>query len=125
MLPITVLKPSDGDTCPVRQVLANVMGKWQSLIVLVLEDGPTRFSAIKRLIGDISQRVLTENLRDLERDGYISRTVKAGPPVEVSYALTALGRELLAHLRPLVDWAARSFEHVVEMRTRYDQRGAS
>ena len=125
MLPITVLKPSDGASCPVRQVLANVTGKWQSLIILVLEDGPVRFSAIKRLIGDISQRVLTENLRDLERDGYISRTVKAGPPIEVSYAPTTLGQDLLAHLRPLVDWAARNFEQVVEMRKLYDQREVS
>ena len=95
MLPITITPEDDSGLCPVRAVLASVSGKWQSLILLSLEDGALRFSAVKRAIGDITQRVLTENLRSLERDGYLTRSVDAGPPVAVSYELTDLGRSLV------------------------------
>ncbi|HSO48218.1 MAG TPA: helix-turn-helix domain-containing protein [Rhizobiaceae bacterium] len=120
MLPITVNTAEEGGLCPVRQVLANVTGKWQSLILLALEDGPARFSGIRRLIGDITQRVLTENLRALERDGYLTRTVLHGPPVEVHYTLTPLGEDMVAHFKPLVEFAARNHGAVVANRARYD-----
>lgn len=119
MLPVTVTKET-ADTCPIRQVLSQVTGKWQMLIVLALEDEAQRFGALKRLLGDITQRVLTENLRKLERDGYITRTVDPGPPIAVSYALTDLGIELMEHLKPLVFWAARSHSSVLESRAFYD-----
>ena len=89
-------------------------------MLLSLEDGPQRFSAIKRLIGDITQRVLTENLRTLERDGYVTRTVSPGPPVAVSYALTPMGEELVALIRPLVLWAEQRFQTIVRQRAIYD-----
>ena len=94
MLPVTALSKDQAEDCPIRQVLSQVTGKWQMLIVLVLEDGALRFGALRRTIGDVTQRVLTENLRKLERDGYITRSVDPGPPVAVSYALTPLGQEL-------------------------------
>ena len=122
MFPITATSEKERVACPVRNVLARINGKWQVLILLGLEDGPLRFAAIRRLIGDITQRVLTENLRSLERDGYLTRTVKAGPPVEVSYALTPLGRSLLAVLKPLVAWAADHHEEVSRARSRFDNR---
>ena len=122
MLQITVTTKEEGGLCPIRNVLAKVSGKWQSLILLSLEDGPLRFSAIKRMVGDITQRVLTENLRSLERDGYLTRTVKPGPPVEVSYELTPLGVELVEVLKPLVLWASSSFNTVMESRAEYDAR---
>ena len=108
--------------CPVRNVLANVNGKWAYLILLSLEDGPQRFNAIKRLVGDISQRVLTENLRSLERDGLITRSIKEGPPLAVYYALTELGRDLVGHLIPLVLWAEKKFDEVMACRAAYDAR---
>lgn len=122
MLPITALTPAEGELCPVRRVLSGVTGKWQSLILLSLEDEPQRFSAIKRLIGDITQRVLSENLRDLERDGYVTRTVSHGPPVEVHYALTELGREVLGLLKPIIYWAAGKLPVIEENRRLFDAR---
>jgi DNA-binding HxlR family transcriptional regulator len=121
MLQITAMTKEEQALCPIRNVLANVSGKWQPLIVFSLEDGPLRFSAMKRAIGDITQRVLTENLRSLERDGYVTRTVNSGPPVEVSYALTPLGTTLLEVLKPLVEWAERSYPAVKRARAEYDR----
>ena len=116
MLQVTALTKEEAEHCPVRQVLSKVTGKWQMLIVLALEDGALRFGALKRTVGDITQRVLTENLRSLERDGYLTRHVDPGPPVAVSYQLTDLGQSLLTVLKPLVFWAAESFDTVHESR---------
>lgn len=96
--------------------------KWQTLILLSLEDGPLRFSEIKRTVGDISQRVLTENLRSHERDGYLIRTVKPGPPVEVSYTLTSIGATLVDVFKPVVFWVSENFDAVDAARTEYDSR---
>lgn len=119
MLPVTVSTKEEGGLCPVRNVLSAVTGKWSSLILLSLEDGPLRFSGVKRMIGDITQRVLTENLRTLERDGYISRSVVSGPPVEVHYALTPLGTSLVEQFKPLVIWATDHFDDVMSARESY------
>ncbi len=116
MLKVTALTKEEVDGCPVRQVLSQVTGKWQMLIVLCLEDGALRFGVIKRTIGDVTQRVLTENLRKLERDGYVLRTVHPGPPVAVSYQLTDLGKELLGHIKPMVIWAAGRHSDVANSR---------
>ncbi|OYU70796.1 MAG: transcriptional regulator [Alphaproteobacteria bacterium PA2] len=124
MLQITVTSLQDGANCPIRNVLAMVSGKWQTLILLALADGPLRFSAIKRAIGDITQRVLTENLRLLERDGYLVRTVVATSPVQVSYELTAFGDEFVTLFMPLAGWAEGALPRVVRARADYDQRKA-
>ncbi|NIA71368.1 helix-turn-helix transcriptional regulator [Pelagibius litoralis] len=116
---VTAATKEDGQLCPVQNVLAKVTGKWQCLIVLALEDGPQRFGQIKRLIGDITQRVLTENLQTLERDGYLTRTVHPGPPVAVSYELTDLGQELVGVLKPLVIWASERFDRIIAAREQY------
>ncbi|MWB78250.1 transcriptional regulator [Pseudooceanicola sp. 216_PA32_1] len=120
MLPVTVATDEDGRLCPIRNVLSKVTGKWQTLIVLALEDGALRFGELKRTIGDVSQRVLTENLRTLERDGYLTRTVHHGPPIAVSYELTDLGVELLRVLKPMVTFAAENFARVMASRETYD-----
>ena len=123
MLQITVTSEDESGLCPVRNVLAPVTGKWSSLILLSLEDGPLRFSVVKRTIGDITQRVLTENLRALERDTYVTRTVLPGPPVEVHYELTPMGASLVERLKPLVMWATDHYGTVISARSRYDQEG--
>lgn len=120
MLPVTGETPEERHNCPIRNVLVNLNGKWQPLILLSLEDGPQRFNAIKRLIADISQRVLTENLRTLERDGYLLRTVHPTSPVRVDYALTELGQSLLGVLKPTVFWAADAYPKVQAAREAYD-----
>jgi DNA-binding HxlR family transcriptional regulator len=120
MLQVTVLTEEDAETCPVRQVLSKVTGKWQILLVLALEDGSLRFGELKRVVGDITQRVLTENLRSLERDGYLTRTVNPGPPIAVHYRLTAMGQGLLGPLKALVGWAAESHAEVRKSREAFD-----
>ena len=121
MLPIGVHTEAEALLCPIRTVLSKVTGKWQIIIVLALEDGPLRFGALKRTIGDVTQRVLTENLRSLQRDGYLTRTVYSGPPVAVSYELTELGQELADLLTPLVLWADQSMSGVKAARDRYER----
>ncbi len=120
MLQVTALSKEDAENCPIRQVLSKVTGKWQMLILLALEDGALRFGALKRTIGDVTQRVLTENLRSLERDGYLTRSVDPGPPIAVHYELTDLGRELSAILKTLASWAARSHDTVRRSRSAHD-----
>ncbi|CTQ70245.1 MAG: winged helix-turn-helix transcriptional regulator [Labrenzia sp.] len=121
MLPIGVETKAEASNCPIRSVLSNVTGKWRMIIVLALEDGPMRFGEIKRCIGDVTQRVLTENLRGLQRDGYLTRTVDPGPPVAVSYELTPLGQSLVATLKPLVFWSGEQMEQVKTARLEYDR----
>lgn len=122
MLPITVHSSEQGDECPIRQVLSKVTGKWQILIIFALEDGALRFGEVKRTIGDVTQRVLTQNLRSMERDGYLTRTVHPGPPVAVSYELTEVGHSLVERLKPLAIWAAEVHPTVLDARTAFDER---
>ncbi|MEX0319600.1 MAG: winged helix-turn-helix transcriptional regulator [Ruegeria sp.] len=121
MLPVGVNNKAEASNCSIRSVLSNVTGKWRMIIILALEDEPKRFGAIKRCIGDVTQRVLTENLRGLQRDGYLTRTVDPGPPVAVSYELTPLGRSLLELLKPLVFWSHEQMEHVKTARMEYER----
>ena len=120
MLPISGATTEQIHNCPIRNVLANLNGKWQPLILLALEDGPLRFNQMKRTIGDVTQRVLTENLRTLERDGYVTRTVQTTSPIRVDYALTELGQSLLGVLKPTVFWAADAYPAVKASRAAYD-----
>lgn len=114
MAKVTALDLDQQDACPIRNVLSRVQGKWQPLILLALDDGPMRFGALKRAIGDVTQRVLTQHLRGLERDGYLTRTVSPGPPLAVSYALTDQGKSYVAVLFPMVLWAKA---HHAQIRT--------
>lgn len=121
MLPVGVSNKAEASNCSIRSVLSNVTGKWRMIIVLALEDEPKRFGQIKRCIGDITQRVLTENLRGLQRDGYLTRTVDPGPPIAVSYELTPLGRSLLERLKPLVYWSHEQMDAVKTARMAYER----
>lgn len=112
--------PIDMDNCPVRDVMDHIGGKWNSLMILTLADGPLRFSELRRLIPDISQRMLTQTLRDLQRDGYLSRTVYPTQPPSVEYSLTDLGRSFLTVLRPFVDWSVANHEAIRKARSEYD-----
>ena len=112
--------PMDVENCPVRDVMDNIGGKWNSLMILSLADGALRFSELRRLIPDISQRMLTQTLRDLQRDGYISRTVFPTQPPSVEYALTDLGRSLLGLLKHFVDWSVTNHGAIRSARDVYD-----
>ena len=112
--------PMSMDDCPVRDVLDSVGGKWTSLMILGLADGPRRFSQLRRLIPDISQRMLTQTLRDLQRDGYLVRTVYPTLPPSVEYGLTDLGHSLLTPVRALVQWSQANHATIRQARSAYD-----
>ena len=115
----------DAEKCPVRDVLDRVGDAWSVLVILLLaEHGPTRFNALKRAIGDISQRMLAVTLRHLERDGLISRTVFPTNPPQVEYALTDLGSSLGDRLGGLTAWAVDNHAPIKAARSEYDARGA-
>ena len=106
--------------CPVRDVLDRIGDKWSVLLVQNLSEGPLRFGVLRRQIGDISQRMLTETLRHLQRDGLISRRVYPTVPPSVEYALTDLGHSLLVPLGQLVAWSAQHHDVVKLSRQQFD-----
>lgn len=114
-----VVKP-----CAAREVLDRVGDKWSVYVIFLLGDGPRRFTELRRSIEGISQRMLTVTLRNLERDGLVSRTVFPVVPPRVDYALTRLGRTLLATIGALVAWADRHKEDIDRARAAYDRRAA-
>jgi DNA-binding HxlR family transcriptional regulator len=121
MLRVTANSYLDARECPFRDVLDKLGDKWTFIIFAVLEDGPIRFNAIKKHIGDISQRVLTEKLRDLERDGYVSRVVRPTSPPQVEYSLTPLGRSALEPIAQLMRWSIGSHGEVRKAREVFDR----
>jgi DNA-binding HxlR family transcriptional regulator len=117
---VTAPAAGDASTCPVRQVLDRVGDKWSLLVLLNLAEGELRFNQLRRAIGDISQRVLTETLRSLERDGYLTRTVHPVSPPMVSYQLTDRGHSILGPFRTLVMWAKENLDGIRASRASYD-----
>ncbi|MGY2052893.1 winged helix-turn-helix transcriptional regulator [Methylobacterium sp. JK268] len=113
----------DPASCPVRDVLDRVGDKWSSLILIALAGGPQRFSALARAVPDISKRMLTQTLRDLERDGFVTRTVFPTKPPSVAYALAPLGESLLEPLAALVAWAETRHAAIRDARARFDAGG--
>lgn len=111
----------DPMACPVRQVLDHVAAKWTMLILLELANGPARFNALGRSLPDISKRMLTQTLRDLERDGLVTREVFPTKPPSVEYTLSPMGRSLLSAMEGLFDWAADNFDHIKQARVEYAQ----
>ncbi|MGD9912899.1 MAG: winged helix-turn-helix transcriptional regulator [Rhizobiaceae bacterium] len=126
MLEFYKAQAADGGlaNCPVRNVLDGVFGKWASLLLLALAEQPYRFGALRRLVPDISQRMLTQTLRDLQRDGYVHREVFATTPPSVEYSLTDLGRSMFSTLHPLIEWAEQNFAQVQQSRAAFDAAGS-
>ena len=108
-----------GERCPVRDVLDRIGDRWSLLALLTLSGGTLRFTALKRAIGEISQRMLAQTLRSLERDGYVSREVYPTIPPKVEYTLTPLGVSLLSKVEPLVQWAGENHARVRQARQAY------
>lgn len=106
--------------CPARQLLDRIFDKWVSLAVNALADGPQRYTELQRRLASVSQKMLTQTLRHLERDGLVSRTVTPSVPVRVEYALTPLGRSLLPVMRAIKDWAEEHMDEVRAARVTYD-----
>ena len=106
--------------CPVRDVLDRIGDKWSMLMIMALATRPQRFSELHRAISDISKRMLTQTLRDLERDGLITRHVFPTKPPSVEYRLATLGQSLLDPMAGLIDWAERCHGDIHAARVRFD-----
>ncbi|MEV7806853.1 helix-turn-helix domain-containing protein [Microbispora sp. NPDC088329] len=111
--------------CPSRQLLDALSDKWVSLALTALADGPRRFSELARTIAGVSQKMLTQTLRTMERDGLVSRTVTPAVPVRVDYRLTPLGESLMPLLKAIKNWAEVHMEDVEAARETYDRRADS
>lgn len=118
---LKVLYQSD---CPTRQVLDRIADKWTTLILGLLESGPQRFSALQRGIGGISQKMLTQTLRGLERDGLVQRTIYPEVPPRVEYQLTTLGETLCGPIAAIQHWAQSHIEEVITAQNEYDSRNS-
>lgn len=110
--------------CPIRNVVQSIFGKWSSLLLMALAEKPYRFGELRRLVPDISQRMLTETLRDLQRDGYVHREVFPTKPPSVEYSLTDLGRSMFDSLQHLLNWAENHHSTVLEARSKFDAANA-
>jgi len=110
--------------CPSRAVLDRLTDKWTALIVLVLRDGPLRFSQLRTRVGGVAPKVLAETLRRLERDGLLTRTAYAEVPPRVEYELTTLGYSLAEPIMAISSWAEAHMDHITRARKRYDRRAA-
>ena len=111
--------------CPTRQLLDRIADKWSALILLLLSREDLRFNALKRRIEGVSQKMLSQTLRSLERDGLVSRSVQPTVPVTVTYAITPLGRGLVGALSGMIEWAETCMIEVSAAQRAYDMRQAS
>jgi DNA-binding HxlR family transcriptional regulator len=119
---VTVLDVHSEDCRAVSSILAKVGDKWTVLIIVLLGDGPKRFNEIKRLVGGISQRMLTLTLRGLERDGLVTRTLFPTIPPRVDYELTPLGHSLWTAVEPLGSWARDHIADIHQARVKFDRK---
>ena len=110
------------DRCPTRLVLDRLADKWALLVLDRLRGGPVRFNGLRRDIKGVSQKVLSQTLKALERDGLVTRSVFPTVPVTVEYAMTPLGRTLTETVAALAHWAERNMDEVLAAQAAYDAR---
>jgi len=110
--------------CPSRRLLDRIGDRWTVLVVGALDGGPRRFTEIATAVDGVSQKMLTQTLRSLERDGFVMRTAYPVVPPRVEYELTELGRSLQDPLRALERWAAANMDAVAARQDAYDARAA-
>jgi DNA-binding HxlR family transcriptional regulator len=106
--------------CPVRGVLDKVSDKWSMLLVMTLASGPRRFNQIRRDVPDISQKMLTQTLRDLQRDGMVARRVFDTKPPSVEYRLTPMGESIIVPFGHLIAWASENHNLIGAARVQFD-----
>jgi DNA-binding HxlR family transcriptional regulator len=115
------MKDPNSPVCrTISDLLSRIGDKWSVLVVTTLGSGGKRFNELRREIPSVSQRMLTLTLRNLERDGLVSRAVTPSIPPRVDYALTDLGRSLLCPLSALSDWALENVGAIHDAQSRYD-----
>ncbi|MBR1219752.1 helix-turn-helix transcriptional regulator [Bradyrhizobium sp. U87765 SZCCT0131] len=108
--------------CPTRQILDRVGDKWAVLLLGLLIEGPRRFNELRRAVGGISQKMLSQTLKSLERDGLVRRRAIATVPVTVEYSVTPLGATLADAVDPLRHWAENNLKDVQAAQRRYDSQ---
>jgi DNA-binding HxlR family transcriptional regulator len=106
--------------CPTRLVLDRIGDKWTVLVVLLLSDGPMRFTELRSHLGRVAPKVLTQTLRRMERDGLVTREIFAEVPPRVDYGLTALGHSLLEPIAAIADWAEINVGRITTAQAAYD-----
>lgn len=110
------------ETCRLAgDILGHVGDKWSVLVIILLRERPRRYSELEREIETVSKKMLTSTLRNLERDGFVTRTVTPTIPPRVDYALTDLGAEVMEPLDVLARWTLANSERVVAARSAYDE----
>ncbi|TCT06202.1 winged helix-turn-helix transcriptional regulator [Aquabacter spiritensis] len=109
--------------CPTRVVLDRIADKWTVLLLTAVAERPMRFNALRRRVEGVSQKVLSQTLKSLERDGLVTRSVFPTVPVTVEYALTPLGASLERTLAPLAQWSRENIDAIAEAQALYDARG--
>ncbi|MDT4893086.1 MAG: hypothetical protein QOE97_2121 [Pseudonocardiales bacterium] len=107
-------------SCPSRPVLEHVTGRWGSLVLAALQDGPVRFNDLRRRVDGVSQKVLAQTLQALERDGFVHRHQLTGFPLRVEYTLTHPGQDVAAKLLELIAQVEASMDSVLASRQHYD-----
>ena len=107
--------------CPTRRLLDRIADKWSTLILTLLSQEPIRFNELKRRIEGVSQKMLSQTLKSLERDGLVHRSAVATVPVTVTYAITPLGMELVVSMRSMIEWAETRMLDVTMAQARYDR----
>lgn len=117
-----VVVGGDPGNCPVRDVLDHLGGKWSTLLLQALAGGPRRFGALGRAVPQISKRMLTQTLRDLERDGFLTRRSFQTKLPSVEYQLSAMGQSFLVPLGTLLAWVEDQHGQIRQARARYDAR---
>lgn len=111
-----------GNLCPVRDVIHRISDKWSLLSILALgTHGTLRFNALKKEIGDVSQRMLTVTLRNLEEDGFVTRKIYAEVPPRVEYQLTDMGQGLMQQVLQLADWANMQLPAIISSRNNFQK----
>jgi len=111
-------------SCPTRQVMSTIGDKWSALLVNALADGPRRHGELARTVAGVSQKMLTQTLRTLERDGLVTRSITPTVPVRVDYELTELGQSLAPVLQQLKHWSETHIEQVLAARESFEERAA-
>ena len=109
--------------CPTRQVINRIGDRWSLLVLYALEGGTLRFQELRRAVDGISQKMLTQTLRLLERDGLVGRKIYPTVPPRVEYSLTPMGRSLSGHIAAIREWAYANMAHIEDARSAFDTRG--
>jgi DNA-binding HxlR family transcriptional regulator len=112
-------------SCPTRLLLDHIADKWAALILWRISDGPIRFNELRRKVDGISTKVLSQALKELERDGLISRAAFPTVPVTVEYSITPLGAHLAEKISAITEWAEANIETVLVAQERYDARSVA